>query len=306
MLPERVADWEDQPEDKRLEYWAVFYILKDAGKTMVRTHWLLGCPPQSLGAIRVKREHLELASSDVSSSLGLRGTVSDGMPRSVAAKPVVSPKKRWAEIQKPDAPEQPKRDASNGALRVAIDSKDRDGTGYASQGDSDDEDEMPTVASTTPKTPSKSKKRRRNLHFKEALARLARGAVGIAPKRAKLAVWSNNATLGYTIGWTFPCREDEFDLVLGSPCGIFGLWRPGDGKTPTVHAVVRELKRMAECNKQTSSPMSKSMAIMACGYQTSIVLCGRLFDVAKEGHLCIAAKESLKARTAHLSSGGGT
>jgi origin recognition complex subunit 1 len=185
--------------------------------------------------------------------------------------------------QKRDAPEQPKRDVPKRAKRVTIDSKmkeDPDEADYIerkdteSDGDDDDDDDddhLPTMDDASdspsvsdadmgsdsdidePKTPSKSRKRRRNMghptpHSKAALARRAKGAGSTSPrKRAKLAVRSNNASLGYDSmahlpqdPWlramhvlhvgsrpdALPCREEEFGRVLGS---VSDLLEEGSG-----------------------------------------------------------------------------
>ncbi|KAJ6619997.1 P-loop containing nucleoside triphosphate hydrolase protein [Mycena sp. CBHHK59/15] len=225
-----------------------------------------------------------------------------------------------------------------------------------SDNDHDDDDALPVAHDNTtdssssdlgeddfgePKTP---RKRRRTLahptpHSKAALSRRSRGAAPSSPrKRTKFAVRSNNRSLGYDSiadlpkdPWlramhvlhvgnrpdALPCREDEFDRVLGSVndlldegsggC-IYISGVPGTGKTATVHAVVRELKRMAECNETNPFTYVEINGLRIPEPNAAYTLLWEAVsghDSVKEGHLRIGAKESLKALTTHFSGGGG-
>lgn len=102
---------------------------------------------------------------------------------------------------------------------------------------------------------------------------------------------------------------------------------PGTGKTATVHAVVRELKRMAENNvRRHRAFRPRCLKLILFLYQESnpftyVEINGLRIpepsaayallweavsghDVVTEGHLKISPKEALKQLTRHFSSGG--
>ncbi|KAJ7196826.1 P-loop containing nucleoside triphosphate hydrolase protein [Mycena pura] len=194
-----------------------------------------------------------------------------------------------------------------------------------------------------PKTPSKSRKRRRTAahptpHSKAALARRrVKGAGAGSPrKRTGPRFRLHNAGLGYETmsnlpkdPWlramqmlhvgsrpdALPCRDDEFDRVLGA---VYDLLEegsggcvyisgvPGTGKTATVHAVVRELKRMAESTETNPFTYVEINGLRIPEPTAAYSLLWEVVsghNVAKEGHLRMGAKESLKALTAHFSGG---
>ncbi|KAF7303122.1 Origin recognition complex subunit 1 [Mycena kentingensis (nom. inval.)] len=174
-------------------------------------------------------------------------------------------------------------------------------------------------------------------HSKAALKRRRKSTGNASPrKRAKVHVRRHEAGLGYDAmtnlpedPWlramqvlhvgsrpdALPCRDDEFDRVLGS---VFDLLEegsggcvyisgvPGTGKTATVHAVVRELKRMAEANETNPFTYVEINGLRIPEPTAAYSLLWEMVsghDVAKNGHLRMGAKESLKALTAHFSGG---
>ncbi|CDO71789.1 hypothetical protein BN946_scf184939.g13 [Trametes cinnabarina] len=165
-------------------------------------------------------------------------------------------------------------------------------------------------------------------HSKAALRKRKKTALAVRPPDVLDAMLDEGTTAGLGADpWlramhvlhvaarpgALPCREAEYGRVLraveelleeGSGGCIYISGVPGTGKTATVHAVVRELKRMAEQNE--ANPFA-FVEINGLKIPEPAAAYGLLWeavsghDAARDGHMKISAKEALRLLSNHFS-----
>ncbi|KAJ2973019.1 hypothetical protein NUW54_g12146 [Trametes sanguinea] len=165
-------------------------------------------------------------------------------------------------------------------------------------------------------------------HSKAALRRRKKTALAVRPPDVLDAVLDESTAAGLGADpWlramhvlhvaarpgALPCREAEYGRVLraveelleeGSGGCIYISGVPGTGKTATVHAVVRELKRMAEQNE--ANPFA-FVEINGLKIPEPAAAYGLLWeavsghDAARDGHMKIGSKEALRLLSNHFS-----
>ncbi|KAL4064591.1 P-loop containing nucleoside triphosphate hydrolase protein [Scleroderma citrinum] len=112
-----------------------------------------------------------------------------------------------------------------------------------------------------------------------------------------------------------PCRGEEFNRVLrtveelleeGSGGCVYISGVPGTGKTATVHAVIRELKRMAETGETNPFTYVEINGLKIPEPSAAYNLLWETVsghDIVTDGHLRVSSKEALKQLSRHFSTG---
>ncbi|KAF8263656.1 P-loop containing nucleoside triphosphate hydrolase protein [Lactarius quietus] len=262
-----------------------------------------------------------------------------GAPWVVAVQPVAKRRRRVVE----EDPETTHGADSDGDYRGRSDGESSGVESAARTSRPDDDDDLIATprtpskrrrrAASTPTTPRRKRVASAALaaptpHSKRAIRARARRPVMLAPPPEMAGAFALGEASTETDPWlramhalhvgarpeALPCRAEEYARVMrsveelleeGSGGCIYISGVPGTGKTATVHAVVRELKRMAEQNE--TNPFSY-VEINGLRIPEPSAAYGLLWeaisghDSATDGHLRLSAKAALKNLSRHFGS----